>query len=76
MSEQDTSRDGAEKARRDGQPETERRGISSLAIRRPIGTLMISSVVLVLGVFFLSKLPLDLLPTIVYPNIRVGVSNR
>ena len=52
------------------------RGISSLAIVRPIGTLMLCSVVVVLGVFFLARLPLDLLPTIVYPNIRVNVSNR
>lgn len=53
----------------------DRRGIASLAIRRPIGTIMITSVVVVLGVFFLSGLPLDLLPTIVYPQLRVGVSN-
>src|SRR5690606_37992104 len=52
------------------------RGLSSLAIRRPIGTAMLTSVVLVLGFFFLSGLPLDLLPTIVYPNVRVNVNNR
>jgi len=52
------------------------RGISSLAIVRPIGTLMLCSVIVVLGVFFLARLPLDLLPSIVYPNIRVNVSNR
>ncbi|NLG60921.1 MAG: efflux RND transporter permease subunit [Candidatus Cloacimonetes bacterium] len=52
------------------------RGISSLAIVRPIGTLMLCSVIVVLGVFFLARLPLDLLPTIVYPNIRVNVTNR
>src|SRR5690606_13078343 len=33
------------------------------------------SVVVVLGVFFLAGLPLDLLPTIVYPQLRVGVNN-
>ena len=42
------------------------RGISSLSISRPVGTLMLSSVIVVLGIFFLSKLPLDLLPSIVY----------
>jgi CzcA family heavy metal efflux pump len=52
------------------------KGLSSLAIRRPVGTVMLTSVVLVLGVFFLSGLPLDLLPSFVYPNIRVGVNNR
>ena len=54
----------------------EHRGIASTAIRRPIGTLMLVSVVLVLGLFFLRGLPLDLLPTIVYPNVRANVSNR
>lgn len=53
-----------------------RRGLSSLSIARPIGTLMATSVVLVLGFFFLARLPLDLLPTIVYPQIRVNVNNR
>lgn len=53
----------------------DRRGIASVAIRRPIGTIMITSVVVVLGVFFLAGLPLDLLPTIVYPQLRVGVNN-
>jgi hydrophobe/amphiphile efflux-1 (HAE1) family protein len=51
-------------------------GLSSLSIRRPIGTIMSTSVVLVLGLFFLSGLPLDLLPSIVYPNVRVSVVNR
>jgi hydrophobe/amphiphile efflux-1 (HAE1) family protein len=53
-----------------------REGLPSLSIRRPIGTLMVSSVVVVLGVYFLLGLPLDLLPTIVYPTIRAGVSDR
>jgi multidrug efflux pump subunit AcrB len=37
---------------------------------------MLTSVVLVLGFFFLSGLPLDLLPSIVYPQVRVNVNNR
>jgi len=49
--------------------------ISSFSIRRPIGTIMLTSVVLVLGGFFLSGLPLDLLPSIVYPQLRVSVTN-
>ncbi len=53
-----------------------RRGLPSLAIGRPIGTLMATSVVLVLGFFFLARLPLDLLPSIVYPQVRVNVNNR
>jgi multidrug efflux pump subunit AcrB len=53
-----------------------RSGISSFAIRRPIGTVMLTSVVVVLGLFFLSGLSLDLLPSIVYPQVRAGVNNR
>ena len=36
---------------------------------------MLTSVLIVLGLFFLNGLPLDLLPTIVYPQLRAGVSN-
>jgi CzcA family heavy metal efflux pump len=52
------------------------RTLPSLAIRRPVGTAMLTSVVVVLGLFFASGLPLDLLPSIVYPQIRAGVANR
>ena len=55
--------------------ERRHRGVASWAIRRPVGTIMLTSVVLVLGVFFLSGLPLDLLPNIVYPQVRAGVNN-
>lgn len=47
-------------------------GLSSVAIQRPVGTIAIISVVIVLGVFFLSRLTLDLLPEIVYPQVRAG----
>ena len=52
-----------------------RRGIPSWSIRRPIGTVTIASVAVVLGLFYLGQLPIDLLPTIVYPQIRASVSN-
>src|SRR5690606_28712502 len=52
------------------------KGLPSHAIRRPVGTIMLTSVVIVLGIFFLSGLPLDLLPSIVYPNVRANVTNR
>jgi multidrug efflux pump subunit AcrB len=52
------------------------RGLPSLAIRRPVGTVMLTSVVVVLGLFFLRGLPLDLLPSITYPQIRANVTNR
>jgi hydrophobe/amphiphile efflux-1 (HAE1) family protein len=51
-----------------------RRGLPSWAIRRPIGTAMLASLLVILGVFFVGRLPLDLLPKIVYPQIRVSVS--
>ncbi|HSA56709.1 MAG TPA: efflux RND transporter permease subunit [Gemmatimonadaceae bacterium] len=52
-----------------------RRGIASWSISRPIGTLMITSTLLVLGVVYVGRLPVDLLPRIVYPQVRVFVSN-
>ena len=52
-----------------------RSGLPSWSIRRPIGTLMMTSVVLVLGWVFVAGLPLDLLPKIIYPQIRASVSN-
>jgi hydrophobe/amphiphile efflux-1 (HAE1) family protein len=55
---------------------SQRRGIASWSIRRPVGTLMLTSVILVLGGMFIQRLPLDLLPRIIYPQVRVGVSNQ
>jgi len=54
--------------------EKQHRGLSSLAIRRPIGTLAAASVVVVVGLFYVGQLPLDLLPQIVYPQVRAGVT--
>jgi pyruvate/2-oxoglutarate dehydrogenase complex dihydrolipoamide acyltransferase (E2) component len=54
-----------------GQPA---RSLVSLAIRRPIGVLATSSVVVVIGLFFAGQLPLDLLPQIIYPQVRASVS--
>ncbi len=50
------------------------RGLTHAAIRRPIGTAAITSVVLVLGLFYVGRLPVDLLPEVVYPLIRVDVA--
>jgi CzcA family heavy metal efflux pump len=55
---------------------TPRRGIASWSISRPIGTLMITSTLLVLGIVYVGRLPVDLLPRIVYPQVRVNVSNQ
>jgi len=49
-------------------------GVTSAAIRRPVGTLAIASVVFVLGLFFVERLPIDLLPNVVPPQIRVTVN--
>ncbi|WGV23821.1 efflux RND transporter permease subunit [Halotia branconii] len=45
--------------------------ISGISIRQHIGTLMLTLAVIVMGVFFLTKLPVDLLPSITYPRIGV-----
>ncbi len=47
--------------------------ISGISIRQHIGTLMLTLAVVVLGIFFLTKLPVDLLPSITYPRIGVRI---
>ncbi|MBW4617413.1 MAG: efflux RND transporter permease subunit [Desmonostoc vinosum HA7617-LM4] len=47
--------------------------ISAISIRQHIGTLMLTLAVIVLGVFFIVKLPVDLLPSITYPRIGVRI---
>ena len=47
--------------------------ISAISIRQHIGTLMLTLAVIVVGVFFISNLPVDLLPSITYPRIGVRV---
>ncbi|WP_299489335.1 efflux RND transporter permease subunit [Acaryochloris sp. IP29b_bin.137] len=44
---------------------------STLSIRRHIGVLMLTLTIVVLGLFFLSTLQVDLLPSITYPRIGV-----
>ena len=50
--------------------------VSAIAIRQHIGTLMLTLAVIVLGVFFLTNLPVDFLPSITYPRfgVRLEVS--
>ncbi len=50
------------------------RGLTHSAIRRPVGTLALASVVLVLGLFFVDRLAVNLLPEVIYPHIRVTVN--
>ncbi|MEX2116315.1 MAG: efflux RND transporter permease subunit [Bacteroidota bacterium] len=57
-------------------PVNDKRTLSDWAIKHPIGVMMLVSVVIVLGGYFLSTLKVDLLPKLIYPQIRVFVSNR
>lgn len=45
--------------------------LSTLSIRRHIGILMLTLTVIILGFFFITQLPVDLLPSITYPRIGV-----
>ncbi|MBE7380182.1 MAG: efflux RND transporter permease subunit [Leptolyngbya sp. SIO1E4] len=45
--------------------------ISTVAIRRHIGVLVLAVAVIVMGIFFIPRLPVDLLPSITYPRIGV-----
>lgn len=45
--------------------------LSALSIRRHIGTLMLTLAVIVMGVFYITTLQVDLLPSITYPRIGV-----
>ena len=48
--------------------------LSAIAIRRHIGTLMLAIAVVVVGIFFIFRLQVDLLPAITYPRIGVRVN--
>lgn len=54
-------------------PNNEPLSLSTLAIRRAIGTLMLTISVVVLGIFVISRMPIDLLPSITYPRIGLRV---
>lgn len=59
---------------KDAGDEGRRSGLASLSIRRPIGVLAATSVIVVVGLFYVGQLPLDLLPQIVYPQVRARVT--
>ena len=48
--------------------------ISAVAIRRHIGILMLAVAVIVVGIFFIFRLQVDLLPAITYPRIGLAVT--
>ncbi len=45
--------------------------VSTISIRQHIGTLMLTVAVIVVGIFFLTTIQVDLLPSITYPRIGV-----
>jgi CzcA family heavy metal efflux pump len=50
------------------------KSFSEIAIRRHIGTLMLTLAIAIVGVFFLFRLQVDLLPAITYPRIGIRVT--
>jgi len=48
--------------------------LSTISIRQHIGTLVLTVAVIVLGIFFISQIQVDLLPSITYPRIGVRLS--
>ncbi|MDH5785669.1 MAG: efflux RND transporter permease subunit [Chromatiales bacterium] len=48
-------------------------GLAAWSIRHPIGVTMIALAAIVLGLFALGKLSVDLLPHLIYPEVRVRI---
>lgn len=55
------------------EPNQRSRGLTSLAIAHPLGTIALASVVVLLGLFFLDRLSVDLLPPAESPRLRVTI---
>jgi multidrug efflux pump subunit AcrB len=49
------------------------RGLAAWSVRHPVGVSMLALAVIVLGGFALEQLNVDLLPHIIYPEVRVRV---
>ena len=48
-------------------------GLASWSARRPVSVLMLSLTVLMLGFFSLDELRINLLPHLIYPEVRVRI---
>jgi len=48
-------------------------GLASWSIRHPVGVIMITLAIVVLGGFVLDRLSINLLPHIIYPDVRVRI---
>ncbi len=51
-------------------------GLAGWSIRHPVGVVMLSLAVIVLGTFALGRLSVDLLPHLIYPEIRVRITDN
>ena len=49
-------------------------GLAGWSIRHPVGVVMLTLALMLLGLFALERLRIDLLPHIIYPDVRVRVS--
>ncbi|HSO21916.1 MAG TPA: efflux RND transporter permease subunit, partial [Chondromyces sp.] len=56
-------------------PASERRGLVHWAIRHPVGTVVISVAICVIGASMFNRIAVDLLPRIIYPQVRASVTN-
>ncbi len=56
-------------------PPADRRSVVDWSITHPIGATIVSFAVCVVGVAMLGRLAVDLLPRIIYPQVRVSVNN-
>ena len=50
-------------------------GLAAWSIKRPVAVLMLSLTVVILGLFSLKRLAIDLLPHVIYPEIRVRITD-
>jgi len=48
-------------------------GLASWSIRHPVGVVMVTLAIVVLGAFVLDRLAINLLPHIIYPDVRVRI---
>ena len=52
-----------------------RSGISSWSITHPVGVSAIALAIVVLGLFSLTRIPVDLLPHLIYPEVRIRIND-
>ena len=48
-------------------------GLAAWSVRHPVGVTMIALAVVVLGLFSLGRLAIDLLPHLIYPDVRIRI---